>query len=59
MCSGHFVDPEEIETNDADGDVQSALGTQIALGSDSGAIYIMSNFQVQLLVFSLLHLREL
>lgn len=46
MCSGHFVDPEEIETNDADGDVQSALGTQIALGSDSGAIYIMSNFQV-------------
>ena len=46
MCPGRFIDPVEMETNESDGDVLSALECQVALGSDSGAIYMMSNFQV-------------
>lgn len=46
MCSGTFVDPEEIETNETDGDPTAALKTQAALGTESGAIYIMANFEV-------------
>lgn len=42
MCSGKFVDEESIE----DGENNPSFDSQIALGSDTGAIYIYTNFQV-------------
>ncbi len=42
MCAGRFVNPEDIEG----GEAGSTSSTQVALGSDSGAIYILNNLEV-------------
>jgi len=48
MCAGKFVKQDNIES--AIGDVLppgcSSFETQVALGTESGAIYVMTNFEV-------------
>ena len=42
MCSGYFIPPEDLEGSPSG----PASTTQVALGGEQGAIYIMGNFQV-------------
>jgi hypothetical protein len=42
MSSGRFVEPQSLEN----GENNPAFDHQVALGTDSGAIYIFTNFQV-------------
>lgn len=47
MCLGKFVDPVEIDSSVNQVPARnSVFETQVALGTDSGAIYIMTNFEV-------------
>ncbi|KAL3874778.1 hypothetical protein ACJMK2_037747 [Sinanodonta woodiana] len=48
MCSGHFVDSEKISDGSVkvEGGGNSKDHTQVALGSATGAIYILHNFMV-------------
>ncbi|ELT88704.1 hypothetical protein CAPTEDRAFT_224174 [Capitella teleta] len=46
MCEGKFICPTEIETKDPSGTSNPACETQVALGSSTGAIYIMTNFEI-------------
>ncbi|KAK3592558.1 hypothetical protein CHS0354_005620, partial [Potamilus streckersoni] len=48
MCSGHFVDSEKISDGSVkiEGGGSSKNDTQVALGSATGAIYILHNFMV-------------
>ncbi len=47
MCLGKFVDPLEIDSSANQGPSRnSVFETQVAFGTDTGAIYIMTNFEV-------------
>ncbi|KAK2166828.1 hypothetical protein NP493_1301g00041 [Ridgeia piscesae] len=47
MCAGQFLQPDHIENNQAVGPSSSSIHcTQVALGCDTGAIYIMSGYEV-------------
>lgn len=53
MCSGKFLEPVEIESGVGDAPTPSGVvsssspfDTQVAMGTESGAIYIMTNFEV-------------
>lgn len=47
MCAGQFLQPDHIENNQVTGSSSSSIHcTQVALGSDTGAIYIMSGYEV-------------
>ena len=49
MCVGRFVAAEDIETTSASDSTSNysnpAFETQVALGSEVGAVYIMTNFE--------------
>ena len=42
MCCGKFVIPADLDA----GSTGPGLCSQLALGTDTGAIYIMANFEV-------------
>lgn len=53
MCAGKFIDPDEIETGSGNSGAKSqnpACEIQVALGTNTGAIYIMTNFEVKLIM---------
>jgi hypothetical protein len=53
MCCGRFVSSDDIETtpspsaSSAQPQQNAAFDTQVALATDTGSIYIMTNFQVR------------
>ena len=50
MCGGNFLDSKSMETNSPSGvPPTSSSSQQVALGSDTGAIYIMANLEVGLM----------
>ena len=54
MCAGKFVDSSNIELNnlgDLGASADLALQTQVAMATETGAIYIMANFEVGLFHF--------
>ena len=52
MCSGKFITPEEFDSSLANGSSSHEV-TQVALGTDSGAIYIFHNYEVSNILFIL------
>ncbi len=47
MTSGRFIPVGELESVESDKGGPASQSTQVALGSETGAIYLMTNFEVR------------
>ena len=54
MASGHFVESNEMDETDRVNTNTKHIEEQVLMGTDTGAIYIMANFQVNSFINSVL-----